>query len=272
MYRRSTVTHHWAHAPATDRPAEDVAFVDEDCLAVADGVTRDRLPDGSYPEPSPAAVAARLFCEAVADLGARAPIHAFEDANRRIMRLNQALGLDNPGHVHERDAAGTVAAVARIEPHQIAWAYIADAGIALLDRDGRVLAETHDDVQTARQYFPSATLPSAYKRAVIRGHLRNHPTLARGGYGVLTGQSAALGYVRSGYWTVNNAHVCVVFSDGFRPLLRDPLVCASLASAVLGGEPHSAFVAACDAARQDGGSGSDEATAVAVPSRGSACG
>lgn len=226
-------------------------------------VTRDLLEDGTYPDPSPAEAAARLFCDAARDLPASCDVlEAFSDANARIARLNRCLGLDDPSRVFHDDAAGAVAAVAQLRAEAITWGYVGDAGVALLAGDGELLCATPDDVEHARQHFPSASLPARRKREVIRGELRNSATSTPGTYGVLTGEDAALRYVRHGTWSYDDVAACAAFSDGFRPLLQDGSIRVALVAALDGRASEHEFAETCGAVRQSGVPGSGEEASV----------
>jgi hypothetical protein len=210
-----------------DRVPEDVAFVDTGAgvFAVADGVTRDRLRDGRYPKPSPARLAAEAFCEVIREHAPKSmrPENAFREANIAIERLNRRLGLYGASNYLDRDLAGAVAAVARPRaPSRLEWAYLGDAGIALIGPTGALLRETKDEIANARADFPTdeEVTDKEQRRVVIRSELRNNPKRRSGGYGVLTGEEGALAFLRQGSWSTAGSHVAVVFSDGFRPLLK----------------------------------------------------
>lgn len=261
----------WSAPSARDlsTPQEDVCAADPRTavFAVADGVTRDRLSDGSYPDPSPARLAAEQFLRALRDhheLGSQ-PSEVFASANALVGDLNRALGLWSRADAGQNDLAGTVAALAQLDSRtRLQWAYIGDAGIALLSPSGDLKKETVDDVAVARRFFPQNNAHSKRERRhVIRSLLRNSPRRSRGSYGVLTGEHSALRFVRSGSWRADTRDVCVVFSDGFRPFLHHAEIRERLARGVYSKRDRAAIRALCVRLRNSGAADySHEATVV----------
>lgn len=240
---------HWSHEPSGERADEDVAVAIGSTLAIADGVTRDPRPDGTYPRPSPAAMAATLFCSVLEEHHRDAPGLIFCAANSRIAEFNRESGLEANRDVSANDLAGTVAALARAEPaDRVTWAYIGDAGAALVADDGTIVEQTPDDVDAARRHFPAGVSPHE-SRAIIRGELRNHPNCPPGGYGVLTGEASALKYMHEGVWAAGPSIGYLVFSDGFRPMLQSAEVRRALAGALRGDRTRDDVIAACNAKR-----------------------
>lgn len=226
----------WTDEPVERPPgraAEDafLAFPARARFVVADGVTRPLAPDGRYPDPSPARLAAECVVAAARQATwCDSPDTLLGASNRRVGELNDSLGLDNPAVVGPREPAGVVAAVAQVVDAHLAWAYVGDAGVALLHPRYGVLHETPDDVALARRCFPRSVTEPASRQVIHR--LRNRPFGHAGSYGVLTGEDTAIGFIRRGTWPLDAAHVCVVFSDGFRPFLHlaplQRLLCAAL--------------------------------------------
>lgn len=258
------------YAPPPDRVREDAYVAAPACgvFAVADGVTRDPNPDGTYPSPSPARAAADRFCQVVQERACHDPdLRAiFVEANAQIRSLNAELRLDTQPDYLTRDLAGTVAVVARQDNGRLDWCYVGDCGAALLDETGRILRITRDDVSAARPHFPTKkTLPhDDHRRAYIRSRLRNRPTSA-GAYGVLTGQAEAPDFVREGSWPWRGSNVALIFSDGFRPYLEAQNVPEVLVEAVRDPGRRTSARQALDALRRSGqvAAADDEATVMA---------
>jgi hypothetical protein len=123
------------------------------------------------------------------------------------------------------DFASTVGAAVQMQERGVDWAYIGDSGVALLDCTGAVEKETPDDIEPLRVRFPKVgALPPGERHLHLRALYRNPDDPAVPGFGVLTGEPAALRYVQSGSWEgLSPTDVVVVFSDGFRPFLRNGL-------------------------------------------------
>lgn len=195
---------------------------DDLLLAVGDGVTRH--PQGAvYPDPSPATRAAEAFCRAARDVSYHDPLRTvFARANRAIAGLNEVLGLGAAQGAHA-DLAGTVGAIARCQGNVLEWAYIADSGVAVVGCSGGVEWETPDDLAPLRRrrFSEFEKLTRAERHVAIRDRFRNRVAPSAEGFGVLTGEPEALGYVRTGARRLSGGEVVLVFSDGFRPFLRD---------------------------------------------------
>lgn len=211
-----------AHMPKRDgRPSEDRAWADGNAAVVADGVTRTPHPSRGYPDPSPAAIAAQATVDAVVERlqGGGRPRDALVTANERVARINESLDLPPDVDDGPVDLAGAVAAVAVLAERVVSWAYIGDCGIAHVSAAAGLLATTPDDIEPLRHAFPPISEPGHIRMPAIRARFRNDPTGR--GFGVLTGEPAALRYVRSGTWPCVPGATVAVFSDGARPMLRD---------------------------------------------------
>ena len=98
---------------------------------VADGITRTKRGDGTYPTPSPSARAAEVFCESIIAQASVLPeltreqfVTIIENANAAIADLNRELF----PHVDfaERDRAGVAAVVGIMDGDSMWLASIAD--------------------------------------------------------------------------------------------------------------------------------------------------
>lgn len=215
-----------------DKPNEDAFAVHLDAegavLVVADGVTRSRDAAGRYPDPSGAALAARLAARELAaalaagdgtpDLAA-----AFARANRAIDRANRAHGvwarLDYGAH----DLWGVVATAVAVRAGIAHWGHLGDTALLHLPAAGGLISRARDQVAAASAWLdalPAAELAAAGGRdPYARRHLRNHPGLAHS-YGVLTGEEAALAYVETGSFALAPDDRLGLLSDGLGSLRR----------------------------------------------------
>jgi hypothetical protein len=225
------------HVPkAGNRVSEDSWVVRDRIAVVADGVTRTPAPGQAYPRPSPAKLAADTIVRVVGETTTRLAA-TLSTANCHVRDLNAQLGLEGPYERGEDDLAGAVAAAARVFPGWVEWTYIGDSGVALLSPTGDAMHVTPDDIAPLRPSFPSCTdmHPSDRMRIVREGYRNQDSDPA---FGVLTGETWATRFIRSGVWRGTGGCTVIVFSDGFRPLLRDRHLCVSLVRA---NHPHGAL-------------------------------
>jgi Protein phosphatase 2C len=210
------------HCPKADgRPAEDRGLATDRVVVAADGITRFPAPGRPYPSPSPGAIAAQIILEEVAQAAVRGgtPIGWLQNANNRIEQSNDRADAWARFSHHGDDVASAVAAVATTATSGISFAYIGDAGIAVLGADGKVSRITADDIQPIRRHFPPRSMPPHERMASMIDAFRNRSDGS--GYGALTGERAAERYIRCGVWRLRRDDTAVVaFSDGARPMLE----------------------------------------------------
>lgn len=214
---------------------------EREIIAVADGVTRDPsewLPDlntlrgkltfaWNYERPSPAAEAAEICTRSAVSFLERAAIdeqamrYALELGNVHIGESNFRRGItQNSTDYTSRDFAGCVGAVAAFGNERVYWSFICDSGVGLFDADGNLKARTcREDPHRFEKFYwerpemrgKSWADPSA--RGYIRKFHRNN-LMEAASYGVLTGEEAALNYVRAGSWPVAEGDIVLAFTDG----------------------------------------------------------
>ncbi len=231
-------------------PREDSFLFDEKerLIAVADGVTRDPfvyLPDIkkhwgklifalAYKRPSPAKVASSLFCDTFVkvmrdyrDRDERAVREAFHIANENIGDWNYR---HNPYYDYlMRDLAGCTA-VGASEKEQddcVTWGYICDAGLALFDKEGNLKARTENDGPDKHDPFiwsderlkkiKGDKWRNPEARYIVRHDYRNSGK--ENTFGVLTGEEAAMSYVKTGTWERKPGDVLFVYSDGLEHVI-----------------------------------------------------
>lgn len=197
-------------------------------IAVADGETRD-LVDGKYLKLSPAKKAADLFCKSfVTYLEKLKPNKAFirkafRYSNDLIRKLNKKNN-PNPNYL-ENDFWACVAVGGVIENSQLCYGFIADCGVAIFDKNGKLRFRTPDegankddsiDKDVARRYKTSFGEDKG--RRIIRSEYRNNPSNPIS-CGSLTGEKSAMSYVRTGSIKINDGDYIVFYSDGFARIL-----------------------------------------------------
>src|SRR3989344_1606353 len=225
-----------------DLPVEDsYSYIQSNCgliVGIADGITRDPiglkvLPDKdearlklfsqAYPRPSPAKIAADLFCRTFVDSLLRKDIQgrdgvreAFESANYEIRKLNMGREID----YLENDFAACVASGGVIIERILYFAYIGDCGVAVIDAKGNLKYRTKDDVKRVSLHLNS--LDKNWRepswRMKVRMSYRNKPSEPNS-YGSLTGEEEAMGYVRTGILKVEKRDFVLFYSDGMEELI-----------------------------------------------------
>lgn len=219
-------------------------------FAVADGVSRSKLPDGTYPmqveefvevglcsgrhtmgyyvPASGAHLAAQTFCTSAVQKLWRTDkkfsypkdLHAaFATANSAIKRLNDE-------HISSKldylvnDYFGTCAVIAVIRNSTLFYAYIGDCGLAVFGNDDRPRLISHNSVRTLEEYREGLDFSDESERIRFwRADLRNKPTGAQYlTYGVLTGEETAEAYVQYGHLLLQKGDMVLLYSDGAYPL------------------------------------------------------
>lgn len=224
-------------------------------ISVADGITRDptngELPDTKtllgqirfvigYPRQSPAAEAANVFCKSFNSnlklmhltysekgkdrINEDDIFEGFRSANRHIKVFNH-IKFPNPDYLMN-DLAGCVASGAVINGRDVFYGYIADCGFIVFDNNGNIRFKAENegpnsrgsiDEDVANRFCSSFRFPLG--RRVIRSAYRNNPEEPLA-YGALTGEAAALDYVKTGYFELGQDDIAMVFSDGLEKVIQ----------------------------------------------------
>lgn len=232
--------HNWK-AKLIRFPSEESYNFDSEgkILSVADGITRDcvngAVADTSrrgltniflhYPRPSPAKIVADIFTktfyEFLSNLGANSPLiidETFRLANERIRDFN--LGNFPKTNYLDKDLAGCTTSGVFREGEVIHWGYIADCGVAVIDKNGNLKFKTEDEgpskFYTQRwedERLKGLKWKDDEARLITRRDYRNNLE-NEFSYGVLTGEESAMDYVKTGSQEINSKDFVLVYSDG----------------------------------------------------------
>jgi serine/threonine protein phosphatase PrpC len=208
-------------------------------IAVADGITRDSMCAmykqcnkavlkilKGYPNPSPAKLAAEKFCESFTTYLKQEPqvnkktiTSAFSYANNEIFKLNE----ENVACVDysENDYWGCVASGGVVINNTLYWGHICDCGVCVFDKFGNLKFRTEDDMQNANKCIDSLgdKWGLAKWRKEFRIKYRNNPNENYGSYGALTGEKAALNFVRVGKFELSDKDYVLFYSDGMADII-----------------------------------------------------
>jgi len=206
----------------SDKPNED-AFIRADperIFIVADGVSRMRGEDNRYPVPSPAVTASRLLVEtgfrflreqraSGDELSTTDLANALRKANEVIARYNAAeLEKIEPGTT---DPAGAVGLIAHLNGETLSYAYLGDVELRHVRSDTVRLITVNQTTAIERLLRENKGTPNLEQ--MIRRSIRNnshHPD----GWGVLTGEDAAMDFIRAGEISIARGDRVVISTDG----------------------------------------------------------
>src|SRR3989344_4406198 len=238
-YTARNILHRLAGMPCEDSYAFDS---EQGIGVVADGVTRDSmqwLPDERslwgklkfatcYERESKAAMASAVCVDTIGDYLRESPERhqgalwfAFQKANLLIHELNCSLGLTSDSVDYlENNYAGCVAAAALVNSGKLHWAYLADCGVAIVDRTGDLVERTkdegpsvHDEERWQYPELQGRVWEDPFARAFIRKMFVNTPQQPFS-YGTLTGEPTAMSYVRTGTRELREREQVLIYSDG----------------------------------------------------------
>ncbi|MDP3735243.1 MAG: hypothetical protein Q8R39_02325 [bacterium] len=239
--------HNLDRLEALAHPNEDFLLADprRPIFVVADGVTLEFNPDGTYPLPSGAARAARLFCMDALKSARRRYKHfstsdlpaIFRAGNAAVSEYNHSRGrvpgaLDYWG----KDLFTTTAAFAILAPPRrwtsdvhrsgnskrlLYWASICDSFVAHYDSHGSLKFRSPECWPSTpeRRCFPKdwESRPEEERKKELRRLYRNGlgPKGELIGYGVATGEDAAEPYLNTGTLRVAPGDLVFLYTDGF---------------------------------------------------------
>jgi|TARA_B100002003_G_scaffold211419_1_gene207822 serine/threonine protein phosphatase PrpC len=197
-------------------------------VAVSDGITRD-LVKGTYPNPSPAKIAADLFTNSFIKYIKKKKLtsnlikETFEDINNKIKYLNKKKN-PNPDYL-VNDLWACVAVGGIIKNNYLYYGFIADCGVVIFNKNGKLKFKTRDegpgmkgsiDNDLAKKYKTSFNETKGRKiiRSLYRNNIKN--PLA---YGAITGEKSFINYLRVGKIKVSKGNYVIFYSDGLKPII-----------------------------------------------------
>jgi len=208
------------------RPNEDFYLVSKKSpiFAVADGVSRIKNPDGSYPKVSGARLAAEEFCKSTTNYleknfknaNSKTLRKAFNFANKAIFNLNKKYGINKKSDYLENDFFCTCGAVAFIKNNILYYGYVGDCGIRIYNKNDFLKFISIDDVSTLEEWRDNQKFKSKKERLLIwRKILRNKPKAPYLTYGVFTGEKEVKYYYHVGEIKLHKRDLIFIYSDGF---------------------------------------------------------
>ncbi|HMO01522.1 MAG TPA: protein phosphatase 2C domain-containing protein [Oligoflexia bacterium] len=221
------------------KPNEDYVLVDNrtQCYVVCDGVSRTPLEDGSYPNPSPAALAAKIGAEGImkflvgnlsSDLEPKQIIQgAAKAANQQIARLNKKLFKEIDYRIN--DFAGTCSIFGFVKDGNFHCGMIGDCVGYYVNKSNQqnLVRFTQSQTVKVRQYGESHSSEFKDKKSLqlfFRSQLRNNPDNEYA-YGVLTGEENekrnALQFVEYHKIPLQDIAYILLTSDGLDDFLKD---------------------------------------------------
>ena len=237
-------------------PEEDsFAFKEVDgtvVAAVADGITRDpigvkflppraalaarRRAFANYPNPSPAKIAADIFCRSFSQFlsahystakysSGKIIKDAFQSANEKIAEYNRQT-FPRIDYL-ENDFAACVAVGGIINDKRLFYGFIGDCGVAVFDKTGRLKFRTPDEVEPVQKFLMSEnkSFSDPARRVEIRSQFRNNPKHRVNGkklsFGALTGEPVASQYFRFGDINLVAGDRVLFYSDGITEIIFD---------------------------------------------------
>lgn len=212
-------------------PVEDQYYASDNLAIVADGITRDpvgvyNLSNISfeemikvYPRPSGAELASKVIVESFSDFCGNLKEQLIQ-ANKKVKELNDQF-ITSCDYL-QNDYYGSVASCAYIDNDILHYAYICDCGVIVYDKNGTIKFQTGDDKELYSDPYINKigipwNLPEA--RIIVRRDYRNNLKNMQDGkcvsYGALTGEEAAVQFIRSGRIGLSAGDTVIVYSDGF---------------------------------------------------------
>jgi len=218
-------------------PVEDQFYVGDYEAIIADGITRDPIgiSDFStcssqefidkYPKPSGSELAAKEICETFSKVKGTL-IEKLIKCNETTKKLNNKY-IPKCDYL-ENDYYAAVASCISIENNILKYAYIGDCGIIVYDKFGNIKMNTEDDKGVYSDPYIKKlglkwNLPES--RATIRREYRNNLDNIQDGkcvsYGAITGEAAAVNFIKQGKLELEQGDRIVLYSDGFVNFLRE---------------------------------------------------
>jgi hypothetical protein len=204
-------------------------------FAVADGVTLEMNPDGTYPNPSGAGEAARLFCtHAICEAEKRYKEFSQDDLSETFLAGNKAVGAYNnsQGRVRNKlnywniDLFAATVTFGILKENKFYWASLCDCYVAHYDSDMRPKFRSPECWPAERRCFPPdwEQRPEDERKKEIRRMYRNgvQSDGQMCGYGVATGEANAEKYLNTGVLELSQGDRVFLYSDGFEQYFNLP--------------------------------------------------
>ncbi|HYF13122.1 MAG TPA: protein phosphatase 2C domain-containing protein [Candidatus Paceibacterota bacterium] len=216
------------------RPQEDYLLVSNKypIFIVADGVTLELNSDGTYPKFSGAGLLSKLFCETVIEeaekayknLSAATLVELFSRGNAAARRFNESQNRTKKTiNYWDFDLFAATTAFALIKNDTLYWWALCDSGIRVFDNKGNRKFTSPPAWPKERRdaHLPSEirslSLNAPERKKTIRRVYRNGLN-EKGeciGYGVVTGEEAAVKYLEIGAMALTPGDTVVTYTDGF---------------------------------------------------------
>ena len=224
-------------------PEEDYYCVDENAFSVADGVTRDliggevrpypkteeevRYIAEHYPNPSGAFLSSKIiadnfvkYIKSCNEISEQSIFDSIKKANADVWKINKDREIDYVGE----DLYCSVAVGGIIQDEFLYCFGIGDCYIKTFDEDFNELFSTVNDHQWMEDYEERFLKKGMYSwadprgRVLIRAGVRNNYILTfegkKAGYGALTGEDAAMHFVKTYKVPLENVKYICAYTDG----------------------------------------------------------
>jgi hypothetical protein len=218
-------------------PQEDFFLVSKKfpIFSLADGVTREHDEKGKYPDPSPAAELAGIFCQAVIseaeklypDFNMESLKQIFKIANQKAGDFNRLKGFaKDKTNFWDFDLVAATGAYAVIKDKKLFWSVIGDCYVAVFGKDGKLKFKSPDPWGLADFNHPdnwdklTDKEQRIYTRKFIRNGVNQQNELI--GYGVATGEITAERYLKYGELALEKNDLVFLVTDGYEKYLNLP--------------------------------------------------
>jgi hypothetical protein len=193
---------------------------------VADGITRDFIDNTVAKKNLASFIKSRTgqyspHAQNVSRIGVNTFLktRSLESSNLEINHYNKERGLI-PTDYWGRDLAGCTAAGISIDYNRLSYESICDSGIAVFDEKGNLKFKTSNEGPNSKGDMDKevkdkfgVTFDQQEGRRIIRSQYRNNPSQPLS-YGALTGEEAALSYIRRGTENIQDKDFVLLYTDG----------------------------------------------------------
>lgn len=218
-------------------PIEDQFYASDDETIVADGITRDPIGISDlsvcsynerlekYPRQSGAELAATEICNTFSKTSGSL-IDKLTKCNESVKKLNNKY-IKKCDYL-ENDFYGAVASCISIKNSILDYAYICDCGVIIYDSFGNIKFQTENDKELySDPYINKIGIPwyLPESRVIVRRDYRNNLSNIQDNkcvsYGAITGEEAAISFIRTGQIQLSAGDLIAVYSDGFINFLHE---------------------------------------------------